>query len=180
MTDPRAENCKAFKVNADNQVIGVELQYREMPETQYRLVSVELIDEPSAKGNTVATYAVYNAENRPTSAPVRLAWPWPDLQHSLLSGNPNNQHMITNGYNPPQVGPLAMYVSNASGGPISDIIGGLGLPYNRHVCYSMSWVDRAYDGGGNDDDDDVVDSDVIEMLVEISEKLDVVISLMEK
>jgi hypothetical protein len=38
---------------------------------------------------------------------------------------------------------LALYVGDANGNPISDIIGGLGLPDNRHVCFMLTWKERS-------------------------------------
>ncbi len=166
MSDPRAENCKAFALNAANKVVGVELAVDVYPERKYRLRRVELVDEAAAMGNTVATCIVYDKDGYQVASPVRLAWPYPNLTDSALAGNPNGQHMITNGYAPPNLGPLALYVANDAGEPLSDIVGGLGLPYNRHVSYVAQWQERdasAPDpdpdpepGGGGDIDDELI------------------------
>lgn len=173
MDDPRAENCKAFKIGTNNQVVGVELQYRELPSSRYKLALVELIDEATAQGNTVAKYTVMNEDGISVSEPVRLAWPWPELTTSALSGNPHNEHVITNGYTPPDLGPLAMYVSDKNGEPISDIIGGLGLPYNRHICFNIVWIDRASDSGNSGNGGTVIDNtEVLVVLNRIAATLD--------
>ncbi|MCB0243722.1 MAG: hypothetical protein KDI12_09950, partial [Anaerolineae bacterium] len=43
--------------------------------------------------------------------------------------------------------PLAVYIGDGQGNVISDVIGGLGLPGGRHVCYDLVFRDRT-DGGG--------------------------------
>ena len=151
MADPRSENAKKFKVDG-GLVTGIELVYREVEGSKYQLLKAELIDEKSAAGNTVAKYMVFDKNNLPSSDEVRLAWPWPTLETSQLSGNPNSQHMITNGFDPAKtVGPLGMYVADKSGTPISDIIGGLGLPNNRHVCFNLIWKERTIAPPPSDD-----------------------------
>ncbi len=142
MDDPRAENCRVVAVDQAGRVTGVELRVVAQPDTKYALVRVELIDEAAAQGNTVATCIVLDAGGIQTADPVFLAWPFPGLTNHALPGNPNNQHMIANGYTPPEVGPLALYVGDASGKPISDIVGGLGLPWRRHVCFRATWRER--------------------------------------
>jgi hypothetical protein len=86
---------------------------------------------------------VLDANGVQTADTVLLAWPFPALGNVLRAGNPNGQHMITNGFNPPDLGPLALFVGAADGTPISDIVGGLGLPWNRHVCFRATWRERA-------------------------------------
>src|SRR5574343_1056612 len=143
VTDPRSPNCKAFHVNASGQVDGVELVYEAIPEAQYELVYVHLIDEAAAQGNTVATCTVLNKDGIDVAEPVYLAWPWPDLNNHALPGNPDGKHMITNGYTPPVIGPLALYVGDAQGVVRSDVIGGLGLPWNRHISFACVWKERS-------------------------------------
>lgn len=138
--DPRAENCRGFKVE-DGLVTGVELEWRENPTTRFRLERVNMF---RAGDTTVAKYAVYDKAGKLIlSAPVMLAWPWPDLEQALPSGNPNNEHMISGGpFNPPTVGPLALYVADAAGKLDSDFIGGLGLPFKQHVCFDVVFAER--------------------------------------
>ena len=154
MSDPRAENCRGLRTNQSGQITGVELQVRTNPDAPYELMRVELIDEAAAQGNTVASCTVVDVRGLPVAERVYLAWPWPDLTEKALPGNPHNQHMIRNGYTPPAAGPLALYVGDADGAPISDMVGGLGLPWNRHVSYRVTWMARDLDGGIPDDPDD--------------------------
>lgn len=143
-SDPRAENCRGFRVDGAGKVIGVELAYVPNPSTRYELARVELLDEYAAGGGTVAKCQVL-ADGVVTGERVYLAWPFPSLEQRLLPGNPNGEHMITNGYDAAQGqrGPLALYVGDAAGGVISDVIGGLGLPNNRHVSYLATFRPRA-------------------------------------
>jgi hypothetical protein len=141
MTDPRAENCRAFHVDAYGKVDGVELRVEPWPDTDYKLVRVELIGEEAAKGQTVATCIVLDENGIQTAEEVVLAWPWPGLTAYAGMGNQNGQHMITNGFTPPAIGPLALYVGHGLLNN-SDIVGGLGLPFNRHVSYRATWRKR--------------------------------------
>lgn len=139
-TDPRAENCRGYATEG-GLVTGVLLEHVEKPATRYALKSVRMF---RAGDTTVAKYAVYDKDGYlQTSAPVMLAWPWPKLEKALPSGNPNNEHMISGGpFEPPTVGPLALYVADAAGKLDSDFIGGLGLPFKQHVCFDVVFVER--------------------------------------
>ena len=143
MADPREWNCQGFNTDAQGRVTGVYLEYVPVPSARYELVRAELIDEAAARGNTVAIFTVLDAMGLPTAEKVYLAWPWPALDEGrLLPGNQDGQHMIINGYSPPELGPLAMYVGDSAGEVISDMIGGLGLPDNHHVSFRLTWKER--------------------------------------
>lgn len=170
MSDPRAENCRGFRVT-DGKVTGVLLAVDERPAAQYELVRMELIDEVAAQGNTVATCEVLDKEGFQTAASVYLAWPWPNLTERALPGNQVGQHPITNGYKPDEgLGPLALYVGDAAGNVISDVVGGLGLPYNRHVSFRATWLERdpAEPGDGGDGGD----GEVVGLLLRIAEGIE--------
>ena len=142
--DPRAANCRAFAKDAAGLITGVALDYVEQSASRYALYSVALIDEPTngVGGPTVATCTVLDANGIQVAERVYLAWPWPDLQQRALPGNPNGQHFISNKFFPPNKGPLALYVGDASGNVLSDVIGGLGLPEGHHVSYRVTWRER--------------------------------------
>ena len=118
-------NCRGFRVDDAGKVVGVELVHVPNPATPYELARVELLDEYAAGGGTVAKFQVL-ADGVVTGERVYLAWPFPELSNRLLPGNPNGEHMITNGYDAAKGhrGPLALYVGDAAGGVISDVIGG--------------------------------------------------------
>lgn len=139
--DPRAANCRAFALQ-DNLVTSVELVYLAQPQTKYAITHVELIDERQAQGNTVAKYEVRNAAGDALATPVYLAWPFPNLEKYALAGNANNEHVIESEYAPPTIGPLALLLRDASGQIISDVIGGLGLPFRHHISFSVSFRER--------------------------------------
>lgn len=142
MTDPRAANCQGYVENG-GVVMGVLLDYVPLPSAKYELVRVELIDEATngIGGPTVAFFEVLTKDNIRTAEKVLLAWPWPDCTSNLPPGT-QGQHMITNGYTPPNRGPLGMYPVDAAGNVIGDKIGGLGLPHNHHVSYRATWRER--------------------------------------
>jgi hypothetical protein len=147
--DPRTDNCKEFKEEG-GKITGVELAYQALPDTKYELVRAELIDEESAKGAVTARIFVLSADNVPVHAYCYLAWPWrkpldPDMfDERLLPGNANYpfEHIITNTYAPPKKGPLAIYIGDRKGWPISDLIAGFGLPNNRHISFHLVFRER--------------------------------------
>lgn len=143
--DPRAENCRCVATDQAGRVVGVELAVDVRPGTRYELARVDLIDEVAAMGNTVATCTVLDRNGLELSERVYLAWPWPSIENRALPGNQNGQHPITNGYRPPELGPLALYVGDAAGQVLSDVVGGLGLPWNRHVSFRATWRERVAD-----------------------------------
>lgn len=138
MANPLAENCQAFKMDSSNKVIGVQLGITKVEGALYEVYSVRLRDEYEAVGQTIAACSVLDANGINTGLQVRMAWPGkgPMFEASGLPGNPTNTHVVSNGYNPPNLGPLALHVGvfNAS---ISDIVYGIGLPFNRHVSFDV-------------------------------------------
>lgn len=142
--DPRSDNAKAFHLNPyTGKVDGMNLVWEERPYTTYQLVQARLIDEQEAAGNTVAKYMVVDCYGTPMSEKVWLAWAWPQLADGhLLPGNQNNEHMIGSKFPSTTIGPLAIYVGNGAAEPISDIIGGLGLPDGRHVSFYLVFRKR--------------------------------------
>lgn len=152
MGNPLHENCQAFRTDSNGKVIGVQLGITTVPGAQYEVYSVRLRDEIEAVGQTIAVCSVLDANGVNTGIQVRMAWPGkgPAFESSALPGNPNNTHMITNGYNPPNQGPLALHVGNHNA-PISDIVYGLGLPFNRHVSYDVVFRVKSILGEPGDD-----------------------------
>lgn len=145
MTDPRAENCRSYKLDAGGKVVGVNLVYQPIPSAKYELIQAKLIDEYEAGETLVATCSVLTKDGIVTAEKVWLAWAWPELVDGFgLPGNPNGQHIISNGYRAADgvIGPLALYPGDAQHNPIGDVIGGIGLPDNRHVCYLFTWRER--------------------------------------
>lgn len=158
MSDPRSENCRRVTVDSDNLITGVELHYLPAPQTKFELIRAQLIDERTAQGQTVASVQVLDATNLPLRVNCYLAWPWGGWQYPnrfaerLLPGNPNYpyQHVITNKYNPStQSGPLAIYIGDSEGNVLSDVIGGLGLPAGRHICFDLVFRERSAQTGGS-------------------------------
>lgn len=149
MPDVRAENCRAF-VERDGLTRGVELIHRINSTARYELLRVDLADEAAVGvgGNTVALVAVVDKAGLSVlTARVALCYPWTPamaglvFEHAILPGNPSYpyQHIITNVYWPPSLGPLAIAILDAAGNVISDVIGGLGLPKGHHVSFAMTF-----------------------------------------
>lgn len=144
MSNPLDVNCTAVKVDSNNKVVGIRLGITPVQGSKYELYRVRMRDEYEAGGQTVANCSVLDKNGVNTGLSVRMAWPSPGPQFtdSALPGNPNNQHMITNGFDANQkVGPLALYVGGHNA-PDSDIVFGLGLPWNRHVSFDVVFKER--------------------------------------
>lgn len=144
MTNPLDPNCQAFQLDASGKVKGVELGITKIDGAKYEVHSVRLRNETEANGQTVAACAVYDALGFPTGEQVRLTWPGkqPPFNGSGLPGNPNNVHVIANGYTPPNQGPLALHVGGFNA-PTSDIVYGLGLPFNRHISFDVVFKEKS-------------------------------------
>jgi hypothetical protein len=143
--DPRTANCQGYHVDANGKVDGVLLIWQPVPSSKYELIRAELVSEADAGGSTVATCVVLDKGGIQTAERVWLAWAWPELKAGWgLPGNASGQHMITNGYpaHTGALGPLGLYPGDANHNPIGDLIGGVGLPDNRHVCYRFVWRER--------------------------------------
>lgn len=145
--DPRAENCRAFRME-NNKVVGIELVHEPKPDTTFFLKRVRLIDENEAKGQTVANVTVLDKDGIPAFGPVVLGYPYPPgLEKGLYPGNANRpaQHVVSNKFDPNvKVGPLCIYIG-AVGEPDSAIIGGIGLPHGHHVSFEMVYQMRSDD-----------------------------------
>ncbi|HSG61597.1 MAG TPA: glycosyl hydrolase 108 family protein [Pseudomonadales bacterium] len=137
-------NCQAFKVDQNGKVVGVELGITKIENAKYEVYRVRLRDEYEAGGQTIAACTVVDANGISTGDQVRLTWPGsqPPFENSGLPGNPNNVHIITNGYTPPKLGPLALHVGGFNA-PISDIVYGIGLPFNRHVSFDVVFREKS-------------------------------------
>lgn len=143
MPNPLDVNCQAFKLDSNSRVIGVELGITKVENAKYELYRVRLRDEIESGGQTIAACSVLDTNGINTGQQVRMAWPGkgPIFDASGLPGNPNSVHIVTNGYAPPKLGPLAFHVGgfNAS---ISDILYGVGLPNNRHVSFDIVFIEK--------------------------------------
>jgi len=142
-TNPLAPNCQGFSQDASGKVTGIELGITKVENAKYEVYSVRLRDETEAVGQTIAACSVLDRNGINTGIQVRLAWPGkgPIFDDSGLPGNPNSTHVISNGFSPPALGPLALYVG-AFNAPISDIVYGLGLPFKHHVSFDVVFREK--------------------------------------
>jgi len=143
-SNPLDYNCTAFRVDANGKVIGVKLGITLVSGAKYGLYSVRLKDEYESGNTTVANCSVLDKNGINTGIQCNLSWPGPGptFANTLLPGNPNNQHVIINGYNANEkMGPLAIHVGSKDA-PISDVVFGLGLPFNRHVSFDVVFKEK--------------------------------------
>lgn len=138
-----AQNCQGYSQDASGMVTGVQLGITKVNGAKYEVYSVELIDEKSAGGNTVAYCTVLDKNNIPNAEQVRLTWAGkaPPFADSGLAGNGRNEHVIINKYNPPANGPLALHTGGFNA-PTSDIVWGLGLPFGHHVSFRVIFREK--------------------------------------
>lgn len=141
--DARSENAKKFALDATGKVIGIELGITTVPNAKYEVYSVSLINEYDANGQTIASCKVIDKNGIETGEQVRLAWAGKNIpfQDSALSGSGNNVHVISNGFTPPNLGPLALHVGGFNA-PTSDIIYGFGLPFKHHVSFNVIFREK--------------------------------------
>lgn len=151
--DPRAENCKGFKLDANGNVVGIEIRYFEDPTSKYRITNITLIDQIQAGGRQSVKCDVRDKFGGWAGDLPMLAWPYPDAYKALPPGNPNNEHMLYSIFTPPAVGPLGFYVADSTGKRISDWCYGWGLPGGGgggiHIGGIVSFVERSTSDGGD-------------------------------
>lgn len=130
-------NTKKFTTE-NGLVTGIELQVYDVPNQEYVISHLRLIDEEEANGRTIAYCSSTDGRGD-----FYLSFPWrpgdTNFQNSIAVGGSNGQHVITNGYSPPDLGWLAIHMGKK---PISQIVGGLGLPFNRHVSFEIVFTPK--------------------------------------
>lgn len=145
ITDPRAANCRGFLLDQSGKVVGIQLVHVPIPSAPYALVAAEMLDEYQAQGNTVVTVVALNADGVQTAERLFMGWPFPGLdaaESPAGPGNTDNRFTATSPYDPSRIGPLAFYVGDAAGNPISDIVGGYGLPGGHHISGRVTFKAR--------------------------------------
>lgn len=123
------KNTQEFKVDSAGKVIGVKLQIKDIPGQQYKVSHLRLIDEYESNGRTVAYCSVNDGRGD-----IYLTYPFDSFQNYLSSGGNKGEHVISNSYNPNNLGPLSICVGRPC---ISQLVMGLGLPAGRHVSYEI-------------------------------------------
>jgi len=119
------ENTKQFKME-EGKVTGVELFIEKVPNSIYKITELSLIDETEAKGRTIAFCE--------SPSQLFLCYPYRKGRTSFENEIPvGKEIVISNYYNPPDYGWLAIKTEEG------DVIGGLGLPYNRHVSFNVKF-----------------------------------------
>jgi hypothetical protein len=137
--DPRAQNARRHWSNG-GKVLAQHIQVHTQPQKLYRVTDVRLIDELEAGGNHVARvnqiggsemvglFTGYNGEI--------------DHFDDVIRHAPREEVVIDGGFMPPNLGPLAIALIDASGMIMSDVVASLGLPGNAHVCYVITFERR--------------------------------------
>ena len=119
------ENTKQFQME-NGKVVGIDLDVIEVPDSKYKVSELSLIDENEAKGKVIAYCD--------SPSQLYLCFPYRKGQTTFANEIPvGKEVVISNGYNPPDYGWLAIKTEEG------DIVGGLGLPYNRHVSFNIKF-----------------------------------------
>lgn len=131
-------NTKEYK-ELNGKVVGIKLMVVLTPNQLYKVETLTLIDENTALGKTVCTFFVEEQKHK-----CFLGFPFAsdgNFKNRLPVGGSNNEHVITNGFNPSNgnFGPLSIYVGDERGNCISEIVTGLGLPNNHHVSFVVGF-----------------------------------------
>jgi hypothetical protein len=128
--DPRAANCRKFMVDAQGEIVGIELVVKQSPSAMYECYRAEMLDPYHSGGNAVAKAVALDANNVEVAETIVKGWPYPTLDGDgspALSGNSNNEWEISSKFEADKViGPLAFYIIDTQGRIISDIVAGYG------------------------------------------------------
>lgn len=123
------DNTKKFGMYPGGKIKSVALQVKDIPGQKYVVSHLRLIDEVEARGRNVAFCSSTDGRGD-----IYLTYPFDSFNYFLSSGGGNSNHPITNGYSPPSRGPLSICLGNLCE---SQLVMGLGLPFNRHVSYEI-------------------------------------------
>ena len=176
VTDPRAPNCRGFQYDSTGKVIGIHLVHVPIPSAPYALALAELVDEYAAQGQTVVSVVVLNKDGLQTAERSFMAWPFPALDGEdspVGSGNPSNQFATTSKFSSGVIGPLAFHVGDAQnyGYPLSDIIGGYGLPDGHHISGRVTFRERSVLPDPEPEPEPVPDGDALTRIAAALERL---------
>lgn len=131
------DNTKKFSANSNGLIESVKLFIEDVPNQQYIVSHLRLISEIE-QGIGGKTEAICTSSDGRSdfylSYPYRIGTT--KFQNTLSAGNSNGIHIITNGYNHPDYGYLAIHIGRE---PISQIVGGLGLPFKHHVSFEIGF-----------------------------------------
>lgn len=131
------QNTKEYR-EQNGKVAGIKLEIYKVPNQQYYVDTLSLIDENTARGKTIATFYVEGQGHK-----CFLGYPFTfdgKFQNKLSVGGTNNEHIISNGFSPNiDIGPLSIYVGDERGNCISEIVRGLGLPNRHHVSFVVGY-----------------------------------------
>lgn len=151
--DPRAPSAARHSVDSTGLVDGVWLAVHPTPGALYRCTNVYVIGEGSApdraQGKAIAYVSVGDRNGQRATPRVVLATGYQGVPagfDSLLDVKFDKDPIeipIGSAFSPPNLGPLAIFVADETGHPISDVVASLGLPGGRPLGFSMSFVEVA-------------------------------------
>lgn len=176
-----APNCQEFRLDSAGKVVGVQLGIYAIPGSRYEVYNVSLRDEYNSGGRREAYCQVLDRNGVKVGAVVRLGFPWNGsgaFANNLAPGNPDNTHPVINGYIPPNIGPLAVYVGG-NNAPESDIVYGLGLPLNRHVSFDIVFRERGAVVVPPDPTEPPANADVLRRLARLEAAFDAFVATWE-
>ena len=147
--DPRDDTAKGHRQDSNGKITGIHVNVHTLPDIRFRCTSVQVMSEEKSMGQTVCYVTVKNrAGVIQCNERVVLATGYNggltfDAILDAGNGNVPVEHMLSGGpFNPPNLGPLAVFVADANGKPVSDVVGNLGLPYKRHINVLIEFTER--------------------------------------
>lgn len=136
--DPRRPSASHHEVR-EGLVTAVHTQVHVLPEKAYRCTSVSVIDEQSAGGRHVAYVGqVGGAE----TVALFTGYGGGLTFDNTLYHAAREEVVIDGGFDPPDLGPLAIALVDSQGNILSDVVASLGLPGRHHVCYVIEFSRR--------------------------------------
>lgn len=130
------ENTKQLRFE-NGLVTGIQLFIEEDSQSKYKVTELELIDETTAQGRTIAYCD--------SPSQLYLCYPYRRGYKNFENEIPvGKEVVIANGFNPNDYGYLAIKSENG------DVVGGLGLPANHHVSFKIKWEEKQREEVGED------------------------------
>lgn len=152
--DPRRKSAQFHTLDEDTgKVLGVHLTVHERADTAFKCASVRVLGEEEARGQTVARVSFEGDLNDGVFLGLLTGYSGSGDRFAERLALSNWEAVITNKFNPPNLGPLAIALITEDGVIVSDVVGSLGLPYGRHVSYEISFRWRGSVAGGSEDMD---------------------------
>ena len=176
--DVRTESARDHSEDAAGRVTGVHLTVHENKLFRYAANFVDVLGEDRSEGKTVA-WVKLAGDAKPDGVKPALLIGYQGNDWAFIDGMVMKEFgddlVITNKFEPPNLGPLAVALVDEQGAIVSDVVGSLGLPWGRHVCFDIVFHDREQIGEQeviNLSESADVKAEVAQVLADLSEAME--------